>query len=159
MRNLFLTLVLALAGFVATPALAKDPPIYVTRHYDTPAGERDPDLLAQGNTRAKALTKWFKGKKLKAIYVSDFKRTRQTVTPLAAERGITPQAYDPRDTPAIVAKARAANAPVLIVGHSNTVPDIVQQLGGERPADLQHEDFGDVWTVRSGTATRDRIDP
>lgn len=155
MRNLFLIL----ACLAAAPALAKDPPIYVTRHYDTPAGERDPDLLSPGKARAEALAKWFRGKKLKAIYVSDFKRTRQTAAPLATERGIVPEVYDPRDTPAIVARARAAKAPVLIVGHSNTVPDIVQQLGGERPADLQHEDFGDVWTVRGGTSVRDRVDP
>ena len=155
MRNLLLIL----ACLAASPALAKDPPIYVTRHYDTPAGERDPDLIPQGKARAQALAKWFKGKKLKAIYVSDFKRTRQTAAPLAAERGIVPEVYDPRDTPAIVARARAAKVPVLIVGHSNTVPDIVQQLGGERPADLQHEDFGDVWTVRGGISLRDGVDP
>lgn len=155
MRNLLLIL----ACLAAAPALAKDPPIYVTRHYDTPAGARDPDLLPPGKARAEALARWFKGKKLKAIYVSDFKRTRQTAAPLATERGITPDVYDPRDTPAIVARARAAKAPVLIVGHSNTVPDIVQQLGGERPADLQHEDFGDVWTVRGGTSVRDRVNP
>jgi broad specificity phosphatase PhoE len=155
MRNLLLLL----ACLIAMPALAKDPPIYVTRHYDTPAGERDPDLIPQGKARAQALARWFRGKKLKAIYVSDFKRTRQTAAPLAAERGIVPEVYDPRDTPAIVARARVAKVPVLIVGHSNTVPDIVQQLGGERPADLQHEDFGDVWTVRGGTSLRERVDP
>lgn len=155
MRNLLLVL----ACLVAAPALAKDPPIYVTRHYDTPVGERDPDLVPQGTARAQALARWFKGKKLKVIYLSDFKRTRQTAAPLASERGIVPEVYDPRDTPAIVARARAAKVPLLIVGHSNTVPDIVQQLGGERPADLQHEDFGDVWTVRAGTSVRDRVDP
>jgi broad specificity phosphatase PhoE len=155
MRNLLVIL----ACLVASPALAKDPPIYVTRHYDTPAGERDPDLLPQGKARAGNLAKCFKGKKLRAIYISDFKRTRQTAAPLAAERGIAPEIYDPRDTPAIVARARAAKAPILIVGHSNTVPDVVEQLGGERPADLRHEDFGDVWTVRRGKAARHRVEP
>lgn len=153
------TLLVVLACLAAAPALGKDPPIYVTRHYDTPAGERDPDLLAQGKARAAALARWFKGKKLKAIYVSDFRRTRQTAAPLAAERGITPETYDPRETPAIVARARAAKAPVLIVGHSNTVPDIVTQLGGERPAELKHEDFGDIWTIRAGKSLRSRVDP
>jgi len=155
MRNLLL----AFACFFAAPALAKEPPIYVTRHYDTPAGERDPDLLPQGNARADKLAKWFRGKKLKAIYVSDFKRTRQTAAPLATARRIAVETYDPRDTPTIVARARAAKAPVLIVGHSNTVPDIVQQLGGERPAELKHEDFGDVWTIHRGKAERFRISP
>jgi hypothetical protein len=36
---------------------------------------------------------------------------------------------------------------VLVVGHSNTVPDIVAGLGGPRPAPLVHEDFGDIWHI------------
>lgn len=152
-------MLLVLAALLATPALAKQPPIYVTRHYDTPAGERDPDLLPAGKTRADRLAAWFRGKKLNLIFISDFKRTRQTVEPLRTLGGIVTVIYDPKDTPAIVARARAAKGPVLIVGHSNTVPDIVQQLGAPRPADLMHEDFGDLWTVRSGKAKQVKIAP
>ncbi|MCP3728922.1 histidine phosphatase family protein [Sphingomonas sp. MG17] len=156
MRLLIAALAALLCAGFAPPQAA---PVYVTRHYDTPAGERDPDLLPAGTARADKLAKWFRGKKLAAIYVSDFKRTRQTAAPLAAIRGIVPEPYDPRDTPAIVARARAAGKPVLIVGHSNTVPDLVQQLGGQRPADLKHEDFGDLWTVRGGKAKHVKIEP
>ena len=38
--------------------------------------------------------------------------------------------------------------PVLVVGHSNTVPEIVEKLGGERPAALTEADYGDVWHFR-----------
>lgn len=151
------TFLLALAALIAFPAFAQDAPIYVTRHYDTPAGERDPDLLPQGKARADKLASWFYGRTLKAIYVSDFKRARQTAAPLAATLGVTPETYDPRDTPAIVARAKAAGGPVLIVGHSNTVPDIVEQLGGKRPGELKHEDFGDLWTIEGGTTERTKI--
>lgn len=133
-------------------------PIYVTRHYDTPAGETDPDLTSQGKARADQLAAWFYGRTLKAIYVSDFKRSRQTAAPLAAAVGVTPETYDPKDTPAIVARARAAGGPVLIVGHSNTVPDIVEQLGGKRPEALKHEDFGDLWTIEGGRSERTKIE-
>ncbi|MFL9842761.1 phosphoglycerate mutase family protein [Sphingomonas sp. ST-64] len=154
------SLILALAC-LAAPALAGPTPqsVHVVRHFDTPAGEKDPDLLPQGVARAEALARWFRGKRLCAILVSDYKRTRQTVAPLAAGRSVVVQSYDPRDTPAVVARAKASACPVLIVGHSNTVPDIVQQLGGTRPADLAHEDFGDLWTVSGGRTTRERIEP
>jgi glutathione S-transferase len=67
--------------------------------------------------------------------------------------------YDPRDTAALIARVRAEPGPVLIVGHSNTVPDIVAALGGTRPAPLVHEDFGDLWIVQPGGATtRQHID-
>lgn len=155
MRNLLL----ALAALIALPAFAQEAPIYVTRHYDTPAGEADPDLTPQGKARADQLAAWFYGRTLKAIYVSDFKRSRQTAAPLAAAVGVTPETYDPKDTPAIVARAKAAGGPVLIVGHSNTVPDLVEQLGGKRPGDLQHEDFGDLWTIEKGTGEQTKIEP
>ncbi|MDF7776960.1 phosphoglycerate mutase family protein [Sphingomonas sp. AOB5] len=131
--------------------------VYVMRHLNTPAGERDPDLTPEGQQTAQALVGWFEGKPLTAIYVSDFKRTRQTAGPLAAERGIALTLYDPRDTPALVARLKAEGGPVLVVGHSNTVPDIVEQLGGERPADLVHEDFGDIWTIKGGKSVRAKL--
>ena len=154
MRNL----ILALAALLALPALAQEAPIYVTRHYDTPAGETDPDLTPPGKARAEKLNAWFYGRTLKAIFVSDFKRTRQTAAPLAASLGVTPETYDPRDTPAIVARAKAPGGPVLIVGHRNTLPEIVARLGRKRPGDLKHEDFGDLWTIEGGATEHMKIE-
>jgi broad specificity phosphatase PhoE len=160
MRKLIgmLALLLCALGGSAVIAGNEPAPTYVMRHLDTPAGERDPDLTEQGRKGAQAALAWFKGKPLAAIYVSDFKRTRQTAGPLAAERGIALTLYDPRDTPALIARVKAEKGPVLIVGHSNTVPDIVQQLGGERPADLTHPDFGDVWAIAGGKTVRERLE-
>ena len=146
----------ALALLASVPALAQT---YVVRHLDTPAGERDPDLLPKGQAGAEQLVTWFRGKPLSAIYVSDFKRTRQTAAPLATARKLTPKLYDPADTPGLLAKLGAGKGPVLVVGHSNTVPDVVEGLGGERPAPLTHHDFGDIWTVTGGKAAKARFVP
>jgi broad specificity phosphatase PhoE len=151
-------LLCAMLGTIVWAAGPETPSYYVVRHFDTPAGERDPDLTEEGKARAAKLAAWFKGRKLAAIYVSDYKRTRQTVAPLVAERGmIELVVYDPADTPALVARLKAAGGPVLVVGHSNTVPDLVEQLGGERPAPLVHEDFGDVWTIAKGKTLREKL--
>jgi broad specificity phosphatase PhoE len=145
---------LALAGCVTIGPPAP-PATYVMRHLDTPAGERDPDLLPEGQRAAALLVRWFERERARpvAIYVSDYKRTRQTAAPLAARLGLTPIVYDPADTPALIARVRAHAGPVLIVGHSNTVPDIVAGLGGTRPAPLVHHDFGDIWRIRPGGAS------
>lgn len=151
-----------LLAFAALPASAQDtrPGIYVMRHLNTPAGERDPDLTPEGRRAAAFLPTLFEGVPLRAIYVSDFRRTRQTAAALAAAYDLVPIVYDPADTPGLIARARAGPLPALILGHSNTVPEIVEQLGGSRPAPLAHEDFGDIWLVASdGTATHGRIDP
>lgn len=154
------TMLAALVALAAMPAQAQDgvsEPRYVMRHLDTPAGERDPDLTAEGRQNAQALVKWFEGKPIAAIYITEFKRTRQTATPLATARGLAIKTYDPANTPALIAALKAEHGPVLIVGHSNTVPDIVEQLGGERPSALAHEDFGDVWTIVPGRTTRAKL--
>ena len=157
LRLILAALLCALFGTAALAAMPQAPTIYVMRHLNTLEGERDPDLTAEGQAGAQRLVGWFKGKPLTAIYVSDYKRTRQTAAPLAAERGITVKIYNPADTPALIAQLRTETGPVLVVGHSNTVPDIVEQLGGARPAPLAHADFGDIWTIAGGQTAHDRL--
>ena len=144
-----LTLLLALA---AAPAAAQHD-VYVMRHLNTAAMQADPDLLPEGQRAAEALALWFREERPVAIYLTDYKRTRETVAPLAARLGLTPIVYAPSDTAGLIARVRAEHGAVLIVGHSNTVPDIVAALGGTRPAPLGHEDFGDIWRVAPGGAT------
>jgi broad specificity phosphatase PhoE len=158
LKRLLLTAFAALLVLAAVPAAAQHA-VYVMRHLNTPAGQPDPDLLPEGQHAADALASWFRDERPAAIYVTDYKRTRETVAPLAARLGLTPIVYDPRDTPGLVARVRAEHGPVLIVGHSNTVPDIVAALGGARPTPLGHEDFGDIWRVAPhGATTRMRIE-
>jgi phosphohistidine phosphatase SixA len=141
-------LMTAVAGCATANSGTDRPSYYVMRHLHTPAGERDPDLTAEGRRQADLLTGRFEGSPPQAIYVSHFKRAQQTAAPLAAWLGLTPIIYDPADSPALISLVRAGPLPALIVGHSNTVPDIIEQLGGARPAPLTHEDFGDVWSIR-----------
>lgn len=154
LSGLLVIALLALVG-CATARAPAPPATYVMRHLNTPAGERDPDLLPEGQRAAAALVGWFEreGARPAAIYVSDYKRTRQTAGPLAQGLGLQLILYDPSDTPALIARVRAEAGPVLIVGHSNTVPEVVAALGGTRPAPLVHADFGDIWRIRPGGAT------
>jgi len=124
------------------------PIFYVMRHLHT-AGGVDPDLTEEGRRHAEALPEWLArrlaGGQLSAIYISATKRAQQTAAPLAARLGITPTIYDASNTPALIAAIRAESGAVLIVGHSNTVPDIIELLGGRRPGEIGHDDFGEIW--------------
>ncbi|MES2441817.1 MAG: phosphoglycerate mutase family protein [Pseudomonadota bacterium] len=159
LRLILAALLCALVGNAAAAQELNDQRVYVVRHLNTPEGERDPDLTPAGKAAAEQLATWFEGKPLTAIYVSDYKRTRQTAAPLAAARGITVKLYNPADTPALIARVRAEPGRVLIVGHSNTVPDIVEQLGGIRPEALAHPDFGDIWSVENGITEQAKLKP
>jgi phosphohistidine phosphatase SixA len=127
------------------------------RHLHTPEGVRDPDLTDEGQHYAERLDRWFRNRRLTSIYASEFKRTRQTVAPLTRRLRVVPKIYDPADTEALLRMVRRERGPVLIVGHSNTVPDIVEGLGGTRPAPMSHHDFGDIWIVQNGGAKREAI--
>ena len=159
MRLIAAALLLALSGCATATSAATEKAYHVMRHLNTPEGERDPDLTDEGQRSAQLLAARFAQNPPTAIYVSSYKRTQQTAAPLAARLGITPKVYDPANTPALVQQVRAEPGTVLIVGHSNTVPDIIEQLGGQRPAPLVHADFGDIWTIRGTrrTVTRAKL--
>jgi broad specificity phosphatase PhoE len=122
------------------------PNFYVMRHLQKAAGQ-DPGLTEEGRANAERLAALLAGDPPAAIYVSTTRRARETAAPLAARLGLMMRDYDPSDTPALIEAVTQEPGTVLIVGHSNTVPDIVERLGGARPADLGENDFGDVWHV------------
>jgi phosphohistidine phosphatase SixA len=146
---------LALTGCATTNGGGAAPTYYVMRHLEKADGP-DPALSPTGGANAQRLAAWFKGRaKPQAIYVSTTRRARETAAPLAVRLGLTPKEYDPADTPALVARVRAEPGSVLVVGHSNTVPDIVAALGGTRPAPIADSEYGAVWAVtRAGSTER-----
>jgi broad specificity phosphatase PhoE len=142
------SLLLALgACFTVAPQETPGPSYYVMRHLNTIPGQTDPDITAEGQRLAALMPGFFEADPPSVIYVSSTKRAQQTAAPLAAALGITPKVYDPADTASLVQRVMAEIGTVLIVGHSNTVPDIVQQLGGARPDPINHDQFGDIWAV------------
>jgi broad specificity phosphatase PhoE len=139
-------LLVALAA-CATVAPEPDGPSYYAMRHLQKANGPDPGLSDEGRANAERLAGWFGGDAPRAIFVSTTRRARETAAPLAARLGLETKEYDPSDTPGLIARVRAEAGPVLIVGHSNTVPDIVERLGGARPGDLGESDYGDVWRV------------
>jgi broad specificity phosphatase PhoE len=116
------------------------------RHLQKGAGE-DPPLSAEGAANTQRLVSFFKADPPRAIFVSTARRARETAAPLAAALGITATPYDPRDSAALASAVAAASGTILIVGHSNTVPEVIQRLGGTAPAPLADSDYGDIWKI------------
>lgn len=157
-RPLAALLLLMASACATTPDSPAAPSVYVMRHLQKAEGQ-DPALSAEGARNAERLASRFAEDRPTAIYVSSTRRARETAAPLAARLGLTGKEYDPRDTPGLVARVKAEAGTVLVVGHSNTVPEIVAQLGGARPADLAETDYGDIFRVRrDGTVERLRLD-
>nr|WP_295370825.1 phosphoglycerate mutase family protein [uncultured Sphingosinicella sp.] len=138
-------LLLSACAFIAPLQPAST--FYVMRHLETAPGTADPGLTPRGQQQAQLLAGWFGAEPPVTIMVSNTRRARETAAPLAARLGVTPIVYDPGDAAALVGEILKEPAPVLIVGHSNTVPDIVQRLSGRRVEAIGHDAFGDIFQI------------
>ena len=137
----------------------------VVRHAEKSTDDaRDPSLSETGKMRAQALARLLADAPLSATYATGFRRTQQTAQPAADAHGVAITIYDaeiPATTLAAQLRATHAHGTVLVVGHSNTVPDIVAALSGQ-PADAMSDDQYDlVYRVGTGsdgkvTLSRDR---
>ncbi|MBV8687527.1 MAG: histidine phosphatase family protein [Alphaproteobacteria bacterium] len=146
-RRLLAFAALALAACATTASPERSPPsVYVMRHLQKADGP-DPGLSAEGAARAARLAAWLRADPPAAIYASTTRRARETAAPLAAALGLEPRLYDPGDTAGLLARVKAESGTVLVVGHSNTVPEIVAGLGAPRPKPLSEQAFGDIFRI------------
>ncbi len=94
-----------------------------------------------------------------AIITTQLRRTRETARPLATACGLTPEIVPVRvDWDSVDAHAKAVVAAirrhpgevVLVVGHQNTVPEIIAALGGPRLRTICDPIFGNLYVMVPG---------
>ena len=148
--RLFATLALAalLSPMFAFACAATDPLIiYVTRHAEKAAEGKDPSLTAQGQARARALAALLKKVGIKYVYSTATVRTQLTAQPLAQQSGVAMQLYDAAKPAIVVEKIKALAGPTLLVGHSNTVPELVKLLGGAPGAPIADDEYDRLYQL------------
>lgn len=133
---------------VQTPPPPTRPQTYVMRHLPAGRGD-DPALSLRGERMAARLAQTLGGAGLKAIFVTDTRRARETATPLAARLGLTPEVYAADDPAALAVRAAAVQGNVLVVGDGDTTPDLVARFGGGTVAAVGEQDFGRLWRIDS----------
>ena len=110
----------------------------------------DPELSDAGKARAASLAALLKDAKITAIFTTEYKRTRDTAQPLAAATGITAAAVDSKDAAGLIDKVKASPGNVLVVGHSNTLPEVIKALGIGEPVSLADDQFDNLFVVVRG---------
>jgi broad specificity phosphatase PhoE len=129
--------------------------IIVIRHAEKESvSAADPALSAAGEARSALLVRMFGDTqgvgRLDAIYVSATQRSRQTAAPLAARLGLVPIVAGGDDLKGLVRRVLRENSGkrVMIVGHVNTVPEIVSILSGRSDIpNIDEHDFGSMYVV------------
>jgi broad specificity phosphatase PhoE len=163
LRRLLAVLVLSLLAY---PSVASaEQVIFLVRHAEraaTPAGQppaashgmlgEDPPLSPEGEQRAARLAAMLASSGVKQIVTTEYKRTRQTAAPLAQKLKITPLLAAAKDPDPIVAKIKSTPGNVLIVGHSNTVPDLLKKLGVAETVTIGDNDYDNLFVVVRGAA-------
>ena len=112
--------------------------VYLVRHAEKQAGE-DPSLTAAGEARAAELADLLADQGLTQIHSTNYKRTLETAAPLAARIGLQVVLYDPRDLEGFADELRASVGVHLVVGHSNTTPQLAAALGGDPGSEIDEK--------------------
>jgi broad specificity phosphatase PhoE len=125
--------------------------LIVLRHADRPSTGQDV-LTPEGAARAQELVHLCQKAGVVAVYGSETNRARDTAAPLAAALGLTPEVYAPKDVSGVVSRIFADHRgrTVVVVGHSNTVPLIIEAAGGPKVPDLADDEFDNVFVLTVG---------
>jgi phosphohistidine phosphatase SixA len=157
LRTVSVIFLLALSSCATSDGQLGPDQVFVIRHLQAATGD-DPGLTESGRHDAQLLAGWLqKAGNPNAIFVTRYRRSQETAAPLAAKLRILPIVYDPSDSDSLVEAVKAVRGNVLVVGHSNTVPEIVERLGGARPAPIQHHEHGDIWRVLKGGGSVEKL--
>ena len=121
-----------LAGCASQPAQTDGATFILVRHAEkADDGSKDPPLNAAGTARAQALAVDLRDTPVRAAYATTYRRTQATAAPTANAHSLQVTTYDaklPATEFADLLRRTHADGTVLVVGHSNTVPDIAAAL-------------------------------
>ncbi|MDX1646538.1 MAG: phosphoglycerate mutase family protein [Longimicrobiales bacterium] len=166
--------VLALSLLLTSPALHVPPPgfphttfgleaqtgpvvVFLVRHAERAEdGTADPPISEPGEARARLLARMLRDVDLTHIHTTDYVRTRATGMPTARLQGLEMVLYDPDDLDAFARELRATAGRHLVLGHSNTTPELVEALGGDGHGAIEEMEYDRLYIVTldpSGVST------
>ena len=130
-----------LSLYLCMIASAQKTTVWIVRHAEKDTAyvnRQDPDLTATGQQRALDLATYLQNEEVVKVFSTDTKRTRQTAKHVKAPLEV----YNPKNLTALLdlIPQNANGKSVLIVGHSNTVLETIEALGGKRPVTLLTDD-------------------
>lgn len=109
----------------------------------------DVDLSPAGQARALEIVRTFGDAGVNAIYATQYKRTQQTVKPLADKLGLPVTIVDSKGTQDLLGQIRAqySGQTVFIAGHNSTVPEIIAALGGPQYPLIPESEYDNLFIV------------
>lgn len=150
MKNTFTLLFSLLFYITASAQEAPVSKIILVRHAEKAGDDpRDPSLSEKGKQRAVLLAAILKDVPVDAFYATPYKRTAETIAVLAEANSRKIQSYKPMDNNNLAEIVQAGKGrTIVIAGHSNTVPPMVNALiGKEKYPLMDDDDYGKIWIL------------
>jgi broad specificity phosphatase PhoE len=147
--------VLVAALLLATSAATAQKAVFVVRHAEKISNE-DERLSEAGKARAQLLAKLLGNAGIGFIYATDTERAKETARPLAEALGQTIRVYDKPEALIETLRKQHPGDVVLVVGHSNTVPRLLELLGSPQTIQIAPDEYDNLFIVvpkEKGTAT------
>lgn len=123
--------------------------IVMVRHAEkADDGTSDPALTPLGQARAQRLAAMLAPMEIDAVYSTPYQRTRLTGKPTADLKNLTVRDYAPHDAeflPKLLNEHPGET--VLVVGHSNTIPNLVNALTGRTFEQLEESEYDKLFIV------------
>lgn len=158
-KHFFLFLCLVSVLTVSASAQKLPTTVIIVRHAEKETGDKsnlDPSLSETGARRAQDLVRLAEDANVTAIYTTQFKRAKETAQPLADKLSIpitatTVNAENFNNYSSEMAKeilTKYSGQTVLVISHTNTIPQLIQALGGKLPPPIDDAtEFDRVFVV------------
>ena len=130
------------------PANQETVVVYLVRHAEKANdGTDDPPLAIAGRIRVQTLKALLRDVDLTHVRTTDWKRTRDTARPFAEEAELALAMYDPRELENLAGEIMAEPGRHLVVGHSNTTPQLVAALGGDPAGEINDLEYDRLYIL------------
>ena len=117
------------------------------------ASGNDPQLSTKGWQRANELVHIFDAVDIDAVYASPYRRAIDTARPLATAKQLEILHYDPNELVSFAQEILKTHQgeTVVIIGHSNTTPQLTNTLAGTEYSDLEETEYDWLYFVEMST--------
>ncbi len=121
--------------------------LYLMRHAHKADVGKDPVLSACGQAQAAALATLLAKAPLTTLYHTEFQRTRETAAAFNGQHRSL-QSYQATDIKALATKLLQQQQTALVVGHSNTVPQLAELLSKQPQTKFTEQDYGVIYQLQ-----------
>jgi broad specificity phosphatase PhoE len=123
--------------------------VLIVRHGEKSAVSGDVPLSAEGKARAAFLATMLQGAALTAVFSSELTFAQETAAPVAEMFNLKPVVIPVRETDRLVAELEKlpGGSVAFVVNHSGQIGNLVEKLGGARPAEEATSTFGRLWVL------------